>query len=79
MIDSSIYTPLDFEESLGISEGNFNHGEMTLDQFFFMRPTISSSQYKTPIENLYICGPSTHPGGGLHGSCAFNMVNEIEG
>ena len=77
IIGSSISTPLDFENSLRITEGNFNHGEMTLDQFFFMRPTISSSQYRTPIKNLFICGPSTHPGGGLHGANAINMVSEI--
>ena len=77
IINSSILTPLDFENSLNITEGNFNHGDMTLDQFLFMRPTISLSQYKTHIKNLFICGPSTHPGGGLHGSNAYNMVNEI--
>ena len=27
--------------------------------------------------NLFICGPSTHPGGGLHGSNAVNMVTQI--
>ncbi|GIS47360.1 MAG: hypothetical protein Ct9H90mP20_0300 [Candidatus Neomarinimicrobiota bacterium] len=37
---------------------------MTLDQFMFMRPTISTSQYKTPIANLYLCGSGTHPGVG---------------
>ncbi len=77
IIDSSISIPLDFENSLGITEGSFNHGDMTLDQFLFMRPTISSSQYRTHIKNLFICGPSTHPGGGLHGSNAINMVNQI--
>ena len=70
-------TPADFETSLGLSEGNINHGEMTLDQFFFMRPTLSSAQYSTPIQNLFLCGPGTHPGGGLHGSNAVNAVNEI--
>ena len=77
VINSSLFIPLDFENSLNITEGNFNHGDMTLDQFLFMRPTISLSQYKTHIKNLFICGPSTHPGGGLHGSNAYNMVNEI--
>ena len=50
---------------------------MTLDQFFFMRPTISTSQYKTPFNNLYLCGCCTHPGGGLHGSNAVNAISEI--
>ena len=72
-----IMTPADFETSLGLSEGNLNHGEMTLDQFFFMRPTISTAQYKTPIHNLYLCGPGTHPGGGLHGANAVNAYLNI--
>ena len=74
---TKIFTPLDIENEFGLSEGNLNHGEMTLDQFMFMRPTISSSQYKTPINNLFLCGPGTHPGGGLHGSNGYNASMEI--
>ncbi|MCH8012572.1 MAG: NAD(P)/FAD-dependent oxidoreductase [Candidatus Marinimicrobia bacterium] len=72
-----VLSPVDLEEKLGLTEGNLNHGEMTLDQFFFMRPTMSSAQYKSPIENLYLCGPGTHPGGGLHGTNGFNAAHEI--
>ena len=72
-----IYSPKDLEDEFGLSEGNLNHGEMTLDQFMFMRPTISTAQYKTPFKNLYLCGPGTHPGGGLHGTNALNSVKEI--
>lgn len=72
-----ILSPLDLENEFGITEGNLNHGEMTLDQFMFMRPTISSSQYRTPINNLFICGPGTHPGGGLHGTNGYNAAMEI--
>ncbi|MEA1882507.1 MAG: NAD(P)/FAD-dependent oxidoreductase [Candidatus Marinimicrobia bacterium] len=74
---SSVLLPVDLENQFGLTEGNLNHGEMTLDQFFFMRPTISSAQYKSPIENLYLCGPGTHPGGGLHGANGFNAAREI--
>ena len=77
IINSKITTPKDLEKSLGLTEGNLNQGEMTLDQFFFMRPTISTSQYKTPFNNLYLCGCCTHPGGGLHGSNAVNAIREI--
>ena len=75
--DTRIISPLDMERDFGLTEGNLNHGEMTLDQFMFMRPTISSSQYKTPINNLYLCGAGTHPGGGLHGTNGFNAAREI--
>lgn len=74
---SSVLSPVDLENQFGLKEGNLNHGEMTLDQFMFMRPTISSAQYKTPIENLFLCGPGTHPGGGLHGTNGFNAAREI--
>ena len=74
---STVVTPLDLENEFGLTEGNLNHGEMTLDQFMFMRPTISTAQYKSPIENLYLCGSGTHPGGGLHGANGFNAAREI--
>ena len=75
--DSLVHSPKDLENEFSLSEGNVNHSEMTLDQFMFMRPTLSCSQYKTPIKNLYLCGPGTHPGGGLHGTNALNAVREI--
>ena len=74
---TKIISPLDLENEFGLTEGNLNHGEMTLDQFMFMRPTISSAQYQTPINNLYLCGAGTHPGGGLHGTNGFNAAREI--
>ncbi len=78
MIESSlVLSPMDLESQFGLTEGNLNHGEMTLDQFMFMRPTISSAQYKSPIENLFLCGPGTHPGGGLHGTNGFNAAKII--
>jgi phytoene dehydrogenase-like protein len=78
LIESSfILSPLDIENEFSLKEGNLNHGEMTLDQFMFMRPTISSSQYSTPIENLFICGAGTHPGGGLHGANGYNAAKKI--
>ncbi len=35
---TKIISPLDLENEFGLTEGNLNHGEMTLDQFMFMRP-----------------------------------------
>ena len=74
---TSVLSPKDLENEFGLTEGNLNHGEMTLDQFFFMRPTMSTAQYKSPIGNLYLCGSGTHPGGGLHGANGFNAAREI--
>lgn len=72
-----VLSPLEIEKMFGLTEGNLNHGEMTLNQLLFMRPTISSPKYSTPIKSLYLCGPGTHPGGGLHGSNGYNAAREL--
>ena len=74
---SLVHSPKDLETEFGLTEGNLNHGEMTLDQLLFMRPTASSSQYRTPFKNFYLCGPGTHPGGGLHGMNGYNAARKV--
>ncbi|MEN8374569.1 MAG: NAD(P)/FAD-dependent oxidoreductase [Gemmatimonadota bacterium] len=72
-----VMTPLDMERTFGLSEGNVNHGEMTLDQLLFMRPVPGASRYRAPIAGLYLCGAGTHPGGGVTGVPGFNAAREI--
>jgi phytoene dehydrogenase-like protein len=50
---------------------------MGLDQLLFMRPVAGYGQYRTPIENLYLCGAGTHPGGGVTGAPGYNAAREI--
>lgn len=38
-----------------------------------------SDQYRGPIPGLYVCGSSTHPGGGVHGACGSNAARTIIG
>ncbi|WP_371169272.1 phytoene desaturase family protein [Aliiroseovarius sp. 2305UL8-7] len=45
--------------------GNTTGGERLLSQMGYMRPLPGFSQYKSPIKNLYMTGPSCHPGGGI--------------
>lgn len=75
--EKHIISPLDMEEEYGLTEGSLSHGDLTLDQFWFMRPMIRSAQYQTPIKNLYLCGSGTHPGGGLHGANGMNAAQVI--
>ena len=42
-------------------------GERTLAQLGYFRPFPGYSQYRSPIKNLYMAGPSCHPGGGISG------------
>jgi phytoene dehydrogenase-like protein len=69
-----IITPDDFEKQLGLPEGCIHHGQMALDQLFFMRPVPQYSRYRSPIRGLYLCGAGTHPGGGVTGLPGYNAA-----
>ena len=72
-----IRTPKELEAEVGLTEGNIFQGELTMDQLMFNRPIPGYAQYKTPIKNLYMCGSSTHPGGGVMGAPGANAAREI--
>ena len=74
---AEIRTPKELEAEVGLTEGNIFQGELTMDQLMFNRPIPGYAQYKTPIKNLYMCGSSTHPGGGVMGSPGANAAREI--
>ena len=77
IIARQILTPLDFEETYGLTGGHIFHGELALDQVFTMRPFLDWSRYRTPIKNLFLCGTGTHPGTGLTGASGANAAREI--
>ena len=72
-----IITPQDLEDTYGLTGGHIFHGELALDQFFTMRPLLDWARYRTPIQNLYLCGSGTHPGAGLTGGSGANAAREI--
>jgi phytoene dehydrogenase-like protein len=67
----------DLERVYGLPEGNPNHGEMILNQFFHMRPIPGHARYRAHIEGLYLCGAGCHPGGGVTGVPGHNAAREI--
>ncbi len=72
-----VLSPVDLERRLGLTGGHALHGEMTLDQLFFLRPVAGWSGYRTPIAALYLCGAGTHPGGGVTGACGQNAARRV--
>jgi len=70
-------TPLDLENTYALSEGDPHHGQLMLDQFFFMRPLPGWSDYATPIQGLYLCGSGTHGGGGISGIPGRNAAKKV--
>ena len=77
ILAGQVITPVDLEQTYGLSGGHIHHGEQTLDQFFTFRPLIGWAQYRTPLKRLYLCGAGTHPGGGLTGLPGANAAREI--
>jgi phytoene dehydrogenase-like protein len=64
-----VQTPLDLERELGLRRGQVMHVEMALDQMFMWRPMPELARYRLKgLDGLYLCGASTHPGGGVFGA-----------
>lgn len=72
-----IISPFDMEQEYGLTGGSLFHGDMGLDQLFFMRPAPGWARYRTPVKNLYMCGSGTHPGGGVMGAPGYNAAREV--
>ncbi len=68
LLHRQVVTPWDMEQTMGLTEGNIFHGELSLEQLFFLRPVAGYADFTTPIRNLYMCGSGCHPGGGVMGS-----------
>ena len=77
IVHMEVRTPHEIEEEIGLTEGNIFQGELTIDQLFFNRPFPGYGQYRMPVKNLYMCGSSTHPGGGVSSACGANAAREI--
>ena len=77
VIDYKLFTPKDIEADINLPGGNSQHGELTLDQIFFMRPIPKYADYRSPVRNLYQCGASTHPGGAVSAVPGHNAAREI--
>jgi phytoene dehydrogenase-like protein len=77
ILDSKLLTPTDLEAAYGLTEGDLNHGQLSLDQFLFMRPLPGWSNQRTPIDNLFLCGSGVHGGGGISGAAGRNAAKAV--
>jgi len=83
ILHKQVLTPLDMEETFGLSEGNIFQGELSLEQLFFNRPVPGWAGFKTPLRSLWMCGSAVHPGGGIMGApgriAALAVVKDLRG
>ena len=77
VLATRLLLPPDIEEITGMPGGHTLHGEMTLNQMFFMRPVPGYADYRSPVDALYQCGASAHPGGAVSAVPGHNAAREI--
>ena len=77
IVHVEVRTPQDIENEIGLTQGNIFQGELTMDQMFFNRPFPGYAQFRGPVKGFYMCGSSTHPGGGVMAAPGANAAREM--
>jgi phytoene dehydrogenase-like protein len=77
IVHKQVLTPLDYERIFDLPHGHIHHGELSADQIFFRRPVRKYGGYDTPVADLYQCGASVHPGGGVTGVPGHNAAQVV--
>jgi phytoene dehydrogenase-like protein len=77
----AVLGPPDIERTIGITGGNIFHGEILPDQMFGYRPVPGYSDYRTPVDRLYLCGSGAWQGGAVFGApgrnCALEALRDL--
>lgn len=77
IVAREVLTPADIEAATGAPGGHWHHGEMAVDQMLMLRPALGIDQYALPVEGLFLCGASTHPGGDVTGIPGRNAARAV--
>tara|TARA_R110002110_G_scaffold239506_4_gene455457 strand:+ start:1803 stop:3452 length:1650 start_codon:yes stop_codon:yes gene_type:complete len=72
------YSPVYIEMKIPqMKRGSFKHGAYVMTQMGYSRPNVQCSSNKTPIDNLYVCGASTFPGGMITFGGGYNAAKVV--
>ena len=77
IVDWTLLTPEDIEARIGLTDGNIRHLDMVPQQMMSRRPLPGWSNYRTPVQGLYLCGAGTHPGGEVTGAPGHNAAHVV--
>jgi phytoene dehydrogenase-like protein len=67
----------DYEAQFGLPGGNPHHADLRLSQLFFRRPVPGFADHTTPVDGLFLCSASNHPGGGVTGVPGHNAARVV--
>jgi phytoene dehydrogenase-like protein len=76
MTEWQLFTPLDLEQRVGLTDGCIRHIDMIPGQLYGDRP-LPGAGYSTAIKGLWLCGAGTHPGGEVTGAPGHNAAHAI--
>ncbi len=78
VLDHFSLSPADTESTLpNMAQGDLLVGSFAHGQIGYHRPFPGAGRYRTPVQGLYLCGGSTHPGGNITGLCGYNAARVI--
>ena len=78
VIATRVFTPYDIEmQHPNMHQGSIACGDMIVSQMDRFRPTPELSQYRTPIQNFYLCSSASHNGVGTGRGCSYNCFQVI--
>ena len=78
IISTSMEDPEEIEIRFpNMRRGSIKHGDYRPLQMGCYRPNQECSSTKTPIEGLYVCGVSVHPGGLVLGGPGYLGANKV--
>jgi phytoene dehydrogenase-like protein len=78
IIDWTVFTPHDIVRKLpNMIRGDWMMGEISLHNMLDERPLPELSQYRTPIEGLYMAGSTQHPHGFITFGPGYNALQVI--
>ena len=77
IMDKIVFTQTYFENTFNVTEGDFASGLLHPGQMWDKRPVKGWANYRTPIENLFMCGSACHPGPGVTCVPGYNGAREV--
>ena len=75
--DKAIFSADHFATMEGATNGDWTHGLLHPDQMVGDRSLLEGAGHTTPIENLFLCGASCHPGPGVTFLPGYNCAHEV--
>jgi phytoene dehydrogenase-like protein len=77
LIGHRFLSPQDLEDEFGLLDANILHLDVTPANMFGLRPLPGWSEYRMPVDGLYLCGSGTWPGGTVTGLPGHNASRQI--